>query len=84
LSHVGIILWKGASFQSPQLSACLDRPEGRTLLIGMCLAAVVSASVLALRASAGFITAASYAVGPSPQSVVVADFNGDGKLNDRA
>ena len=43
-----------------------------------CLLAVFSAAVFALTASAGFMPPVTYAVGSSPRSVAVGDFNGDG------
>jgi hypothetical protein len=42
-----------------------------------CLLAVFSAAVFALEASAGFLPPVTYAVGSSPRSVAVGDFNGD-------
>jgi hypothetical protein len=43
-----------------------------------CLVAVFTAAAFALKASAGFLSPVTYAVGSSPRSVAVGDFNGDG------
>ena len=48
-----------------------------TPLLGSCLVAGFCLSVVALKASAGFIPAPSYAAGSGPQSVAVGDFNCD-------
>jgi hypothetical protein len=53
----------------------------RFLLVHLCLLTVLSVSVFAVKASAGFITAPSYPVGQFPASVAVADLNGDGILD---
>src|SRR6516162_7159810 len=42
-----------------------------------CLLAFFSAAVFAFEASAGFLPPVTYAVGSSPMSVAVGDFNGD-------
>ena len=52
--------------------------EGPTPLLRSCLIAVLSIALYVRGSSAGFITAPTYAVGSGPNSVAVADFNGDG------
>jgi hypothetical protein len=73
-----MLLWKcpaGKSHRCQPRLGILDHP---TAVIRPCVAAIFGIAVFALQASAGFVTAPTYAAGSNPASVAVGDFNGDG------
>src|SRR5215468_9837643 len=56
-------------------------PEGRRPMRFAYVFAIVTSTVFAWQASAGFIAAPSFAIDPSAFAVAVGDFNGDGNLD---